>query len=81
MDFILIICDHTIMHMKFWSLFPGQYMSYFPLAFRMSLGFPVLSHRIASNRRIFIKFMYGHGVMMHVKIHKNVIGCREVFAL
>ena len=45
-------------------------MSYCPLAFRMSLFFPVLSH-----------FIYGNGVMVHVKIYKDVIGCRYVIAL
>ena len=56
-------------------------MSNCPLAIKMSMGFPVLSHRLATNRRIFVKFIYGIGVMMHVKIYKDVIGCREVIAL
>ena len=49
-----------------------------PLAFRMSMIFHVLNHLLASNRRNFMKFIYGHGVMMHMKIHKDVIWCREV---
>ena len=27
-----------------------------------------------------MKFIYGNGVMMHVMIYKDVIGCREVTA-
>ena len=30
---------------------------------------------------MFMTFIYGNGVMMHVKIYKDVIGCREVIAL
>ena len=55
-------------------------MSDCPLAFRMPMIFHVLNHLLASNRRNFMKFLYGHGVMMHVKIYKDVIGCREVIA-
>ena len=28
-----------------------------------------------------MKFTYGNGVMVHVKIYTDVIGCREVIAL
>ena len=53
-------------------------MSYCPLTFRMSLVLPVLSHCLTSNRMIFMKFIYSNGVMMHVKIYKDVFGCRDV---
>ena len=56
-------------------------MSYCPLAFRLSIVFPVLSHSLASNKRISMKFKNGKDVMMHVKIYKDVIGCMEVIAL
>ena len=63
------------------SWFPGQYKIYCPLAFRMSMVFPVLRHWLTSNRRIFMKFIYGNGVMMDVKICKDVIVGREVIAI
>ena len=47
----------------------------------VKVSFPVLSHCFASNRRILMKFIYGNGVMVHVKIDKEAIGCREVIAL
>ena len=28
-----------------------------------------------------MKFIFGNGVMMHVKIYEDVIGCKEVIAL
>ena len=45
------------------------------------MSFPVLSHQLARNRRNFVKFIYDHSVMMHVKFHEDVIGCREVIVL
>ena len=56
-------------------------MSYCPLAFKMSMVFPVSSHLLASDWRIFMKFIYRNGVMMHVNIYKDDIGSREVIAL
>ena len=47
-------------------------MNYCPLAFRMSLVFPV-----SKQQKNFMKFIYGNGVMMHVKIYKDVI-CVEI---
>ena len=53
-----------------------------PFGFQNINGFsspqPLIS---ASNRRIFMKCMYGNGVMMHAKIYKDAIGSREVIAL
>ena len=62
-------------------MIPRAIYELLPFGFQNGNGFPVLSHRLASNRRIFMKFIYGSGVMMHVKIYKCVIGCREVIAL
>ena len=60
-------------------------MSYCPLAFRMSMFFfypqPLISKQSNDFHDIFMKFIYGNGVMMHVKTYKDVIGCREVIAL
>ena len=41
----------------------------------MSMYFSVLSHKIASNQRIFMKLIlsiYDHSVMMHVKFYEDV---------
>ena len=71
MDFILIfylsISDDTILHMKFCHDILGN-IGVIALrlsecqCFFLSSGF-------------FMKFIYGKGVMMHVKIHKDVIRC------
>ena len=69
-----------VIHMKFCQGILG----YCPLNFKLSMNVSVLSHKLASNRRNFMKLIlsiYDHGVMMHVKLHKDVIGCREVIAL
>ena len=48
-----------------------------PFGFQKVNGFsspqPLITF-VANNRRIFVKFIYGIGVMMHVKIYKDVIG-------
>ena len=42
---------------------------------------PLISKQSNDFHDIFMKFIYGNGVMMHVKTYKDVIGCREVIAL
>ena len=48
----------------------------------MSLGFSVLSHKLASNDFMkHILSIYDCSVMGHVKFHEDVIGFREDIAL
>ena len=47
----------------------------------MSMNLSFLSHKLASSGRNFMKLKlseYDHSVMMHVKFHEDVIGCREL---
>ena len=52
-----------------------------PFDFQNVSVFSSLQPLLASNRRIFMKFIYGNGVIMHVKMYKDDIGCRDVIAL
>ena len=75
MDFILSVCDDTIMHMKFCHDFLG-YIGVIALWLSECHWFFLFS--IIDKQAIegfFMKFIYGKSVMMHVKIHKDVIGC------
>ena len=51
-------------------------------SYKKGVWFPVLGHWLASNRTL-MKFIhvYDNDVMMHVKIYKDVIGCRDSIAL
>ena len=80
MDFILIICDDTTMLMKFvmisWAIY-----ELLPFGFHNVIGFSSPQSLISKQYKDFMKFIYGNGMMMHVKIYKDVIGCRDVIAL
>ena len=62
-------------HMKFFQDILGNRRV---ISLSKCLLFPVLSYYLIIN---FMKFIYDHSVMMHVKLHEDDIGCGEVIAL
>ena len=52
-----------------------------PFGFQNVIGFSSPQLLISKRLKDYMKFKYGNGVMMHVEIYKDVIGCRDAIAL